>query len=47
MVKADPKYDYYADLEIESNADENEVKKKFRLLGMPKRCVSPKMFPDV
>jgi hypothetical protein len=33
MVKADPKKDYYADLELPSTADHDEVKKQFRLLG--------------
>jgi curved DNA-binding protein CbpA len=33
MVKADFKKDYYADLELPSTADHDEVKKQFRLLG--------------
>jgi hypothetical protein len=33
MVKADVKRDYYADLELPSTADTEEVKKQFRLLG--------------
>lgn len=35
MVKADPKQDYYADLELTASANEEEIKRKFRLLGMP------------
>lgn len=35
MVKADPKQDYYADLELTSSATEEDVKRKFRLLGTP------------
>ncbi|KAF2193819.1 hypothetical protein K469DRAFT_652473 [Zopfia rhizophila CBS 207.26] len=34
MVKADPTRNYYADLEISANADENEVKKAFRKLAL-------------
>ena len=33
MVKADVKRDYYADLELPSTADTEEIKKQFRLLG--------------
>ena len=33
MVKADPKRDYYKDLELPSGADSEEIKKQFRLLG--------------
>jgi DnaJ-class molecular chaperone len=33
MVKADPKRDYYADLELSGTADTEEIKKQFRLLG--------------
>lgn len=33
MVKADIKRDYYADLELPSTADVDEIKKQFRLLG--------------
>jgi hypothetical protein len=33
MVKVDIKRDYYADLELPSNADTEEIKKQFRLLG--------------
>jgi hypothetical protein len=39
MVKADIKKDYYADLELPSTADTEEIKKQFRLLG--------KIMPDV
>jgi hypothetical protein len=34
MVKADPKRNYYADLELPSTADAEDVKKQFRLLGI-------------
>ncbi|KAF2458676.1 hypothetical protein BDY21DRAFT_370872 [Lineolata rhizophorae] len=34
MVKADPTRNYYADLEISSNADTEEIKKQFRKLAM-------------
>ena len=33
MVKADPKRDYYKDLELPQSADTEEIKKQFRLLG--------------
>jgi hypothetical protein len=33
MVKADAKRNYYADLELSTNAGEEEIKKQFRLLG--------------
>jgi hypothetical protein len=33
MVKADPKRNYYADLEIPNNASTDEIKKAFRKLG--------------
>jgi hypothetical protein len=33
MVKADVKYDYYADLELPPTADAEEIKKQFRTLG--------------
>ena len=33
MVKADVKRDYYADLELPATADNEEVKRQFRLLG--------------
>jgi curved DNA-binding protein CbpA len=33
MVKADVKRDYYADLELPANADTEEIKRQFRLLG--------------
>ena len=33
MVKADPKKNYYADLEVSSSADIEDIKKQFRLLG--------------
>jgi len=33
MVKADVKRDYYADLELKSGADTEEIKKQFRKLG--------------
>lgn len=33
MVKADPKRDYYKDLELPTTADSEEIKKQFRLLG--------------
>ena len=33
MVKADVKCDYYADLELPSTADIDEIKKQFRILG--------------
>ena len=36
MVKADVKRDYYADLELPSTADGEEVKRQFRLLGKVK-----------
>lgn len=34
MVRADPKRNYYADLELSSTADSEEIKKQFRMLGM-------------
>ena len=34
MVKADPKCDYYADLELPPFADALEVKRQFKKLGM-------------
>lgn len=34
MVKADPKCDYYADLELPPSADAVEIKKQFKKLGM-------------
>lgn len=34
MVKADVKRDYYADLDLPSTADSEEIKKQFRYLGM-------------
>lgn len=33
MVTADPKCDYYADLEIPPSADTVEIKKQFKKLG--------------
>jgi curved DNA-binding protein CbpA len=33
MVKADVKRDYYADLDLPSTADGEEIKKQFRYLG--------------
>jgi curved DNA-binding protein CbpA len=33
MVKADAKRNYYADLELTSTADTEEIKKQFRKLG--------------
>lgn len=33
MVKADPKHDYYADLEVPMGADAAEIKKQFKKLG--------------
>lgn len=33
MVKADPKHDYYADLECKPNANAVEIKKAFKKLG--------------
>ena len=33
MVKADVKIDYYADLELPSTADAEEIKRQFRTLG--------------
>jgi hypothetical protein len=33
MVKADVRRDYYADLELKSSADTEEIKKQFRKLG--------------
>jgi curved DNA-binding protein CbpA len=33
MVKADMKRDYYADLELPPTADEDQIKRQFRLLG--------------
>jgi hypothetical protein len=33
MVKADPKQDYYGDLGLPASADQEEIKKQFRLLG--------------
>lgn len=33
MVKADYKRDYYADLDLPSNADPETIKKRFRELG--------------
>lgn len=34
MVKADPKCDYYADLEVLPSADAVEIKKQFKKLGL-------------
>ncbi|KAF2138526.1 uncharacterized protein K452DRAFT_87840 [Aplosporella prunicola CBS 121167] len=34
MVKADPKKDYYADLEIPYNADADDIRKQFRKLAL-------------
>lgn len=34
MVKADPKRDYYADLELPANASDDDIRRQFRLLGM-------------
>lgn len=34
MVKADAKHDYYADLGCKASADEAELKKAFKKLGM-------------
>lgn len=34
MVKADPKCDYYADLELPPSADAAEIKKQFKKLGL-------------
>ncbi|KAF2465534.1 uncharacterized protein BDR25DRAFT_360476 [Lindgomyces ingoldianus] len=34
MVKPDPARNYYADLEISANADENEIRKAFRQLAL-------------
>ncbi|KAF2840165.1 heat shock protein DnaJ, partial [Patellaria atrata CBS 101060] len=34
MVKADPKHNYYADLDISPNADTDEIKKQFRKLAL-------------
>jgi hypothetical protein len=33
MVKVDSKRDYYADLDLPSTADTEEIKRQFRLLG--------------
>lgn len=33
MVKPDPRRDYYADLDLPSSAEHEEIKKQFRLLG--------------
>lgn len=33
MVKADPRRDYYADLECTPTADAAEIKKQYRKLG--------------
>ena len=33
MVKADINIDYYADLDLPSTADAEEIKKQFRTLG--------------
>ena len=33
MVKADPRHDYYADLELPPGATGEEIKKQFRKLG--------------
>ena len=50
MVKADVKRDYYADLELPSTADSEEIKKQFRLLGRRDRglclediCLPPQL----
>ena len=40
MVKADVKRDYYADLELPSTADTEEIKKQFRLLGKPENVLT-------
>lgn len=37
MVKADPKRDYYADLDLRPNAETVEIKKQFKKLG---KCAS-------
>ncbi|KAL8673651.1 MAG: hypothetical protein Q9168_001957 [Polycauliona sp. 1 TL-2023] len=34
MVKADPKCDYYADLELPPSAEANEIKRQFKKLGL-------------
>ena len=34
MVKADPKCDYYADLELPTSAEATEIKRQFKKLGM-------------
>ena len=33
MVKADPRRDYYADLELQPGATADEIKKQFKKLG--------------
>jgi curved DNA-binding protein CbpA len=33
MVRADVKYDYYADLDLPPTADAEDIKKQFRTLG--------------
>ena len=40
MVKADVKRDYYADLELPFNADNEEIKRQFRLLGKALNIIS-------
>ncbi len=42
MVKADVTRDYYADLDVPSNASEEEIKRAFRNLGVFFR---PKLVP--
>ncbi len=39
MVKADVKRDYYADLDLPSTADTEEIKRQFRLLGTKRRML--------
>ena len=33
MVKADPRRDYYGDLELSPTADANEIRKQYHKLG--------------
>jgi hypothetical protein len=41
MVKADPKRNYYADLDVLTNATTDEIKKSFRALGIFPQPLSP------
>ncbi|KAI4190199.1 MAG: hypothetical protein L6R41_000945 [Letrouitia leprolyta] len=47
MVKADPKCDYYADLELLPSADAVEIKKQFKKLGLPLSTSSSENLADL